>query len=100
MTSFDFFCLGRVVFGRRALDRIGPLAAGLGRRTLVVANAGQPGDGGVADRLAGLLAADGVAVTWCQQRGEPTKITRYSLPYLCRMSNRRCWPLGPPRAIR
>ncbi len=71
MTSFDFFCLGRVVFGRGALDRIGPLAAGLGRRTLVVANAGQPCDGGVADRLAGLLAADGVAVTWCQQRGEP-----------------------------
>lgn len=72
MTSFDFFCLGRVVFGRGALDRIGPLAAGLGRRTLAVTNAGQPGDGGVADRLAGLLAAEGVAVTWRRQRGEPT----------------------------
>ena len=56
MTSFDFFCLGRVVFGRGTLDRIGPLAAGFGRHALVVTNAGQPGDGGVADRLAGLLA--------------------------------------------
>lgn len=72
MSSFDFFCLARVVFGCRVLDRIGPLAAEFGRRVLVVTNAGQPGDGGVGDRLSGLLSVEGVAVTWCQQRGEPT----------------------------
>ncbi len=72
MTSFDFFCLGRIVFGRGTLDRIGPLSAGFGRHALVVTNAGRPGDGGVVDRLAGLLTAEGTAVTWCQQRGEPT----------------------------
>ncbi len=72
MASFDFFCLSRVVFGRGTLDRIGALAAGFGRQVLVVTNAGQPGDGGLGDRLAGLLGAEDSLVTWCPQRGEPT----------------------------
>ncbi len=72
MTAFDFFCLGRIIFGRQTVNRIGELSAALGKRALVVTNAGQPGDGGVVDRLATLLAASGVSMTCCQQRGEPT----------------------------
>ena len=64
--------MGRIVFGRRHVNRIGPLAAGFGRRALVVTNAGQPGDGGVVDRLAALLEASSVSLMCCQQRGEPT----------------------------
>jgi len=72
MTAFDFFCLGRIIFGRQTVNRIGELSAALGKRALVVTNAGQPGAGGVVDRLAALLDAAGVAMTCCQQRGEPT----------------------------
>ncbi len=72
MTAFDFFCVGRIVFGRQAVNRIGELSAAFGRRALVVTNAGQPGDGGAVDRLATLLTAAGVSGTCCQQRGEPT----------------------------
>lgn len=72
MTAFEFFCLGRSIFGRQTLNRIGELSATLGKRALVVTNAGQPGGGGVVDRLAALLDAAGVAMSCCQQRGEPT----------------------------
>jgi alcohol dehydrogenase class IV len=72
MIGFEFFCPARIVFGRGTLPRIGGLAADLGRRALVVTNAGQPGDGGLVDRLVSLLDDAGVQVTCCLQRGEPT----------------------------
>lgn len=72
MIHFDFFCPARILFGRGTLARLGDLAAGFGRRALLVTNAGVPGDGSVVDRLASLLDAAGVAVTCCLQRGEPT----------------------------
>lgn len=72
MTAFDFFCVGRIVFGRQAVNRIGELSVAFGRRALLVTNAGQPGDGGVIDRLAKLLNTSGVSMICCQQRGEPT----------------------------
>lgn len=93
MTSFDFFCLARVIFGRGTLDRVGPLSAGFGRHALVVTNAGQPGDGGVVDRLAGLLTAEGVAVTWCRQRGEPT-VTDVEHALLAARSASCDWVIG------
>ena len=74
MTGFDFFCLPRIVFGRGTLGRIGPLAAGFGRRALVVTNAGQLGDAGVVDQMVAQLDAAGVTATCCQQRGEPTVV--------------------------
>jgi len=55
MSVFDFFCVGRIIFGLQTVKRIGELSAACGRRALVVANAGQRGDGGVVDRLAALL---------------------------------------------
>ena len=64
--------MGRIVFGRQTVNRIGELSAAFGRRALVVTNARQRGDGGVADRLAALLEASNVSLTCCQQRGEPT----------------------------
>ncbi len=72
MTAFEFFCLGRIVFGRGTFQRIGELSAAFGRHALLVTNAGQPGDGGVVDRLAALLEASGVAMTCYLQHGEPT----------------------------
>ncbi len=41
MTAFDFFCVGRIVFGRQTVKRIGELSAAFGRRALMVTNAGQ-----------------------------------------------------------
>jgi len=72
MTAFDFSCVGRIIFGRQTLNRIGGLATVFGQRALVVTNAGQRGDGGVVDRLAAQLEVSGVSVTCSQQRGEPT----------------------------
>lgn len=72
MSVFDFFCVGRIIFGRQTVKRIGELSAAFGRRALVVTNAGQRGDGGVVDRLAALMEVSGVGVTCRSQRGEPT----------------------------
>jgi alcohol dehydrogenase class IV len=72
MNAFEFFCLGRIIFGRQTVNRVGELSAALGKRALVVTNAGQPGDGGVLDRLAALLSAAGVATSCTPQRGEPS----------------------------
>jgi len=71
MIGFEFFCPARIVFGRGTSARLGAMAAGFGRRALMVTNAGQPGDAGLVDRLASLLDAAGVTVTCCVQRGEP-----------------------------
>ena len=72
MDAFDFFCVPRIVFGCGTFQRIAELSAGLGRAAMVVTNAGSPGDGGVVDRLADLLADSGLQTTCYRQRGEPT----------------------------
>lgn len=65
---FEFATAGRILFGPGTLGEIGPLAAALGRRALVVT-------GRSPDRAAGLLsrlAAEGVSGTRFPIPGEPT----------------------------
>jgi alcohol dehydrogenase class IV len=50
---------------------MGELAAELGSAAVVVTNAGEPGDGGPADRLRDHLAEAGVRSVFWRQRGEP-----------------------------
>ncbi|HXW07945.1 MAG TPA: iron-containing alcohol dehydrogenase [Vicinamibacterales bacterium] len=62
MVPFDFQPRTRVVFGQRALERVGTLARGLGfRRTLLVADAGVA-DAGHAAAAARLLSQAGMEV--------------------------------------
>ena len=72
VARFDFLCAGRIAFGRGRAAEVGALAAGLGASALVVTNAGEPGDGGVVDRLGERLATAGVRCGFVRQRGEPT----------------------------
>jgi alcohol dehydrogenase class IV len=70
--SFELLSVGRIVFGRGQVARTAELAAQFGRTALVIGNAGDRGDGGATDRLAGLLAGAGVQADLVRQRGEPT----------------------------
>jgi len=72
MEAFEFNSVQRVIFARGGVRRIGQLAAGLGHVAMVVTNAGQPGDGGLVDRLAKLLAEAEMPSAFYRQRGEPT----------------------------
>ncbi len=70
--AFDMLCVERVVFGPGRVEELPALAAGLGRRVLLVTNAGDVGAGTTTDRVAGLLEAGKLEVTCCRHRGEPT----------------------------
>jgi alcohol dehydrogenase class IV len=71
MEAFDFFSVTQVVFGAGRWDQLGVFARPLGSRSLLVTNAGDPGDGGLVDRTLRLLEQSGVAATCVRQRGEP-----------------------------
>jgi alcohol dehydrogenase class IV len=66
MLDFESCGLEKVVIERGAFARVGELAAGLGRRAIVIYN----GPTGV-DRLVELLSGAGVSATARRQRGEP-----------------------------
>src|SRR5687768_2816073 len=70
--NFEFYGVGRIVFGRGLVARVGELAAQLGRSALVVYNGGEPGVGGPIDRVTSLVGSEGVRLTLVRQRGEPT----------------------------
>lgn len=69
MRKFEFYGVGRVVFGRGEFARAGELAAAaMGRSALVVFNGSEK----LAERLAGMLKSAGVAAALRRrQRGEP-----------------------------
>lgn len=69
--AFDFFNVSQVVFGAGRWDQLSVFARPLGSRSLLVTNAGDPGDGGLVDRTLRLLEHSGVAATCFRQRGEP-----------------------------
>ena len=69
--KFEFHSVPRIVFGRGQFARVGELAAELGHKALVITNVGLPGDGGVVDRLVGLLDQADVASVVRTQAGEP-----------------------------
>nr|MBC8869394.1 iron-containing alcohol dehydrogenase [Planctomycetota bacterium] len=72
MNAFDFFSVARISFGRGAFDRIGELTGSFGQTAMIITNAGQPGDGGLVDRLAELLGGSNVQMHCYRQRGEPS----------------------------
>ena len=51
MAKFEFFNVGRIVFGRGQLARVGDLAAGLGSAALVVTNADAKTLGQLVERI-------------------------------------------------
>jgi alcohol dehydrogenase class IV len=65
--NFELAAPARIIFGEGRLQEVGPLAAGMGSRALVV-----EGAGGRAEPLHELLRANGVAITSVRVRGEPT----------------------------
>jgi len=65
--NFEFATAARIIFGAGALGGIGEIAAGFGRRALIVTGS-QPAR---ADRLAALLAAAGVESERFSVTGEP-----------------------------
>jgi alcohol dehydrogenase class IV len=65
--SWDFVTAGRIVFGEGRLKEVGPLAAGLGRRTLVV-----EGRSGRGEPVVERLADADLAVTRVRIDGEPS----------------------------
>jgi alcohol dehydrogenase class IV len=65
--SWEFASAGRIVFGEGRLEEVGRIAAGLGKRALVVE--GKSGRGGP---VAELLASAGVSATRFGIPGEPT----------------------------
>jgi alcohol dehydrogenase class IV len=72
MSTFEFFGVGRVVFGRGRFAHVAELAGQLGRAALVVYNGDEPGRAGTLDRLGDHLGSGGIRTTLVRQRGEPT----------------------------
>ena len=70
-SSFELLSGGRIVFGRGTVRRAAELAASFGGSAMVVTNAGDPGSGGVTDRVSDLLVAADVEQCFWRQRGEP-----------------------------
>jgi len=72
VAHFDFHCVERIVFGAGRFEKAPELAAGLGRRAMVVTNIGPPGGGGPVDQLMDHLRQAGLAWPVVLQDGEPT----------------------------
>ncbi|HEX2971422.1 MAG TPA: iron-containing alcohol dehydrogenase [Tepidisphaeraceae bacterium] len=71
MSKFEFYNVGRIVFGRGQAARIGELAKQFGAAALLVYNTTEPGAGGETDRVADALRKAGMRVVFLRQRGEP-----------------------------
>ena len=70
--AFEMLGVGKIVFGSGTADRLGPIAAGLGNRALVVSNAGPAGRGGPIDIVTETLVEHDVECAIFMQSGEPT----------------------------
>ena len=70
--AFEFLSVEKIIFGRGSISRVAELAGELGRRALLVSNAGDAGDGGPVDRVAALLTEANIGCAFVRQRGEPT----------------------------
>ena len=71
MHVFEFNSVGRVIFGRGQVRRLGEVTSALGSAALVVYNGDSPGRGGAVDRAVQLLSAAGLRHTLLRQKGEP-----------------------------
>ena len=65
--TFEFAAPGRILFGEGRLREVGPLAAGMGTRALVV-----EGGSGRAEALVEMLRENGLATVRLRVPGEPT----------------------------
>ena len=61
--KFNYLCPTNLVFGAGALEGLGPLAAGLGRKALVVTGRSSAKKSGLTDRALALLSKEGVAAS-------------------------------------
>jgi alcohol dehydrogenase class IV len=86
MHRFEFFGVGRIVFGRGQFARVGELAATLGRNPLVVYNGDEPGRGGALDHLTGAIQPKAIE----RQRGEPTVSDVDRILHTARTANCDC----------
>src|SRR5439155_22177884 len=68
MSKFEFYSVPRIVAGRGEFNRIGELAASLGRRPLVIHNVS---DSSLIQRATELQSAGGDAPVLHRQHGEP-----------------------------
>ncbi len=66
--KFEFFGVGRIIFGCGQFARLAEVAAPLGRRAMIIFNGGEE----LAERAGSLLAGARVETTRFRQRGEPT----------------------------
>ena len=64
--NFDFYSVGRIIFGRGRFADVGQVAGQFGKSALVVHNADR-----LVERAERLLAAAGVRAVFLRQRGEP-----------------------------
>jgi alcohol dehydrogenase class IV len=71
LDAFEFISVGQVIFGPGRWQQLGELIRPLGSKTLLVTNAGQPGDGGTVDDVIGLMDRSGIRVSCFRQQGEP-----------------------------
>lgn len=67
MTSFEFFSVPRIIVERGGRRRLGELAAGMGRRVLLVHNAVS-----LAGEVSEILGASGLICSVFRQQGEPS----------------------------
>ncbi len=69
---FELVGVGRIVFGSGSLEKLGPIAAGMGRMALVVTNAEPAGSGGATDAVTRELVEHDVDCAIFTQHREPT----------------------------
>lgn len=68
---FEFFGVGRIVFGCGQFSRAAEIIAPLGRSALIVYNGDEQGRDGALDRLIEMLGGQSIRTTLIRQRGEP-----------------------------
>jgi len=69
---FELVGVGRIIFGSGSVERLGPIASGMGRVALVVTNAEPAGSGGATDDVTRELVEHGVDCAIFVQHREPT----------------------------
>ncbi|NOZ28374.1 MAG: iron-containing alcohol dehydrogenase [Chloroflexi bacterium] len=69
--KFEFYTANRIIYGRDEFDRIGEIAAGFGRKAMVVHGGEFLRTGKIIDRLAAHLDAHGIGRAYYRVKGEP-----------------------------
>lgn len=70
--NFEWTVPGRIIFGRGSVARAGEMAAGFGRRVLLIRDGGLPENGGPVGDVRSALSGEQIQVEEMGVRGEPT----------------------------